>query len=138
MARKKEYKPDYFASRGEEHDNFGMIYMSLMTDERFINLSRGAKLIYCCCRVQQRSKESKQMLFKHGEEFGRTYSDRAFVFPCSHQERFGFNDRSNFARGMRELIDAGFIEKVEDNKVRRKVNVYQFSCGWKNKTRDDI
>lgn len=135
--RKKTFKPDMYASKGGSHETFGIIYDSLLTDERFRNLSVTARYVYCCCRNQIMSNRSKRMLYQHGKKHNRTYSDNTFVFPARDQVEYGFPDRSNFAKYMNELKDAGFIDKLEDNKARMKPNVYRFSERWKNKIRDE-
>ena len=140
-SRKKEFKPDYYASVGGSHETFGIVYDSLLTDKRFKNLSITARYIYCCCRNQVMSNRSKRMLYQHGKKYNRTYDENTFVFPARDQVEYGFMDRSNFAKYMNELKDAGFIDKIEDNKAMMKPNVYRFSDRWKKeedvKTRDD-
>lgn len=128
----RKYSPDVFACLSEEDTSFGMVYYSMLHHDSFINLSSSAKLIYMYCRVHSSSKIARSCLYKHAEEEGFTYPSGCFVFPAKHQRIYGFNDRSNFRKHMRELIDNGFIERFEDNKHRWKVTVYRFSQKWKN------
>lgn len=134
MARgkKQAYKPDYFASKGGTHETFGMIYDSLMKSEQFKELPLYARYIYVACRNQINSKSCRETLYNHGKESGIDYPDNCFVFPAKQQKEYGFNDRSNFSKGMKELIEAGFIKLYENNRYTWNVNVYQFSSAWKD------
>lgn len=131
-SKKKTFKPDKFASKEGNHESFGTVYHSMVTDDKFKKLSNMAKEVYFYCRIQLTSKESRECLFNHGKEQDITYGDGCFVFPSKHQQGYGFMDRGNFSGWMQELINAGFIERVEHNKHRRKVNVYRFSTRWKD------
>ena len=128
---KKNYSPDVFACLSNGDTSFGMVYHSMLQHESFIRLSNPAKLTYIYCRVQYASKIGMSCLHNHAEEDGATYPAGCFVFPAKHQREYGINDRSNFRKYMQELIDAGFIERYEDNKHRWKVTVYRFSQNWK-------
>jgi hypothetical protein len=81
--------------------------------------------------VQSKSNRGKSCLYKHKEEYGIDYTENCFVFPASHMQRYGI-ERSNGSNYLKQLIVAGFIEKVENNKAVKKVNVYKFSNKWKN------
>lgn len=134
MARKnkKPYKPDYFASCGDEKDTFLICYDSMLISEQFRGLSLGAKLLYVFCRNQLTNRDGRKCLYNHAKETGFSYPENCFVFPAKHQEKYGLT-RTNSYRYFQELIENGFIKKYEGNKHRWKVNVYQFSDEWKNK-----
>lgn len=129
---KKTYKPDYFASCGDEKDTFLTCYDSLLVSEQFKKLSPSAKNMYILCRNQLTSRNGRQCLYNHAKEFEISYPDNCFVFPSKQQERYGLK-RTNSYRYLQELIDAGFIKKHEGNKHMWKVNVYQFCTDWKKK-----
>lgn len=133
MAGKKQttFKPDFNASKCGKHETFATIYDSMMKHEKFKNLSLAAKFLYIACRNQHTSRLGRECLYNHAKEHNITYPNNAFVFPAKHQKEYGFNDRSNVRRWMKELIEAGFIEIYENNKHRWKVNVYVFISKWK-------
>ncbi len=54
---------------------------------------------------------------------------RVFKFPKSKYIKFISADGFNKAK--QELIEAGFVDEVENNANLRKANVYQFSERWK-------
>lgn len=130
--RKSKYQPDFNACYGRNnHENFGTVYESMVKSEMFQRLSAPAKLLYILCRVQHRSGEGKACLYKHSEEEGVIYPENCFVFPAKQQKEYGLT-RTNSSRYFKELIEAGFLENYENNKFRRKVNVYCFSSKWKD------
>lgn len=111
-------------------DDFFAVCESMATSSQYLNLSIGAKQFYVFCMVQAHSKIGRKCLFCHGQEEGTEYDpERYFVFPAAHLQRFRIA-RGNAARWFSELEQFGFIEKVEKNGHRQKVNVYRFSDGW--------
>lgn len=86
-------------------------------------------LIYCLMQTQ--AGDARATLIKHGEESGREYDIHCFVFPDKQMRKYGLEPR-HARPALNNLIDKGFIEKIEGNKDRRLVNVYQFTDKWKN------
>ena len=128
--RKKKDTRDVYASLDSGDRFFARIYPGMIASKAYQNLSLGAKQFYILCRCQACSKEGRQVLFNHGKEYGITYNENDFVFPASHLERFGIK-RQNSTKYFKELEKAGFIEKKEENKSLKRVNVYSFSSKWK-------
>ncbi len=120
---------DLYASNGTR-DHFGMVFGSMAESPKYQSLTLGARQFYTLCRIQARSPEGRACLYKHGEKYGRIYGDRCFVFPASHQKKYGV-DKGNSSRYLSELTKAGFIECIENNSHMKKVNVYAFSTRWK-------
>lgn len=128
----KRFKPDYNACIGkDEHENFGSIYESMVKSDQFRALSNPAKLLYVYCRIQHQSGSGRACLHNHEKEEGVKYPQTCFVFPAKMQLEYGLQ-RTNSQRYFNELIKAGFIEKYEANKHRKKINVYRFVSDWKN------
>ena len=133
MARKKQYKPDIYASTGNR-DTFAMIYHGLITSDAFQSLTCGEKMFYVICKIQSKSRRGLECLYKHGKEEGVQYNtDQDFVFPAEHMKEYGY-DRSNGGKYLNALIKKGFIKRKEQNKHRYKVNVYSFTDEWKKDT----
>ena len=117
---KKSFKPDYNACIGKDkHENFGSIYESMVKSDQFRALSNPAKLLYVYCRIQQNSGSGRACLHNHEKEEGVKYPQACFVFPAKMQLEYGLQ-RTNSQRYFNELIKAGFIEKYEANKHRKK------------------
>lgn len=129
MSRKKQKFTDCAASLGAS-DYFGTVFDGMCQSKAYQSLNLSARHFYTLCRVQARSPHGRACLYRHGEEFGVTYTDRDFVFPSKHLQLYGV-DRGNAHKCFRKLIEAGFIEKREGNKHMKKVNVYRFSEKWK-------
>ena len=118
---------DYLATGGG--GNYGIIYEDMLKHPVYKSLSLGAKQFYTICRIQARSKASTQCLYKHGVETGVEYDTSCFVLTSKHLEQYGYR-RNHSTRYFNELIEKGFIERVENNAHRHKVNVYRFSRKW--------
>lgn len=133
MSRKKrKAKINPVFSNDILKDHFSMMYVSQLRSKAYIELSLPAKLLYCTLRVHSNSPEERECLSMHGKETGIEYDpDIFFVFPASHQRLYGYKDRRNVEKYMRELNAAGFIKKVESNWNLRQVTVYQFVSDWK-------
>ena len=133
MSRKKrKAKINPVFSNDILNDHFSMIYVTQLRSKAYIELSLPAKLLYCTLRVHSNSPEERECLSMHGKETGIEYDlDIFFVFPASHQRLYGYKDRRNVEKYMRELNAAGFIKKVESNWNLRQVTVYQFVSDWK-------
>lgn len=133
MSRKKrKAKINPVFSNDILKDHFSMMYVTQLRSKAYIELSLPAKLLYCTLRVHANSLEGRECLFMHGKETGIDYDpDICFVFPASHQRLYGYKDRRNVEKYMRELNAAGFIKKVESNWNLRQVTVYQFVSDWK-------
>ena len=57
---------------------------------------------------------------------------RDFTFQHSFYKRYGITD-ATFGRLRDELVNAGFITVLKNNRTVRKANIYQFSTTWKEK-----
>lgn len=134
MSRKKrKAKINPVFSNDILKDHFSMMYVTQLRSKAYIELSATAKQLYCTLRVHANSLEGRECLFMHGKETGIDYDpDICFVFPASHQRLYGYKDRRNVEKYLRELNAAGFIKKVESNWNLRQVTVYQFVSDWKS------
>ena len=131
MAKKKQaYRADYFAA-ADSKDHFGTIYEGMCLNPKYRQLSIGARHFYMLCRVQARSEQGNRCLYTYANSEGKTFPDNCFVFPSSHQKRFGI-DRRNGSRYFAELEKSGFIRCVEQNEYRHRPNVYAFDSKWKD------
>lgn len=131
--KSKSRSPDYNASMSGTHETFAMMYDSMLKHPTFIMLSPTAKIIYMLCRNQATCKEGRQCLYNHSKKTGVIYPENCFVFPARHLEQYGYADRGNATKYLKELINAGFIKIYEQNGHRFKLNIYQFSSVWKDK-----
>ena len=114
------------------NDAFAPVYNSLLMHPNFMRLKPAVRYMYICCRVQSHTKDGRACLFKHSQDTYTQYNaEQFFVFPAKHMLKYGV-DRSNGRKWIAELIQAGFIEEIEQNKHRYKVNVYRFSDAWKD------
>lgn len=113
-------------------DRFVPLYVSQIRSKAYTELSISAKQLYIIMRVHAHSKEGRACLAMHGKETGIEYDPEIyFVFPASHQRLYGYTDRRNVDRYIKELERAGFIVRHEKNWNLRKVTVYKFVSDWK-------
>lgn len=132
MTSRRKNPPDYNASKCGNHETFGRVYISMLRDPAFINLSLPARQLYTVLRGHATSSENRKFLYMHGTETGTEYTFDYFVFPPAHQVLYGYKDRANVRRYLQELLNAGFIRKVEDNRHRFTASVYRFAAEWKD------
>ena len=90
---------------------FATIYADLLQAEQFQKLARGEQMLYIAMCVEAKKYET-------------------FEFSKAVAEQYGISNAA-LRRCMPKLIDAGFISVVENNRTRRKPNVYRFEVDWK-------
>ena len=133
MARKKnngkKYR-DLFASSGEDDTHFGMIYEGMCKHKSFQKLSTSEKIFYVLCRVQSQTAQGKRCLYNHSKFEDYQYPENCFVFPSKHMQEYGIKHQ-NGSRCLKALCEKGFLNRLENNTYRGRVNVYQFSDKWK-------
>ena len=138
---KKPEKNRFYAvlARRSSSDTFGTLYEVMFTDPAFLELSNPAKLLYLACRCHATSKRAIQCLYNFLSSEGKTpypFEDARygmqFVFPESHLKLYGFS-RQHAAKYFKELVKAGFLDKVESNGHRFKMNLWEFSDRWKSR-----
>ena len=133
MGSKKNNKnKDYKASLNPDRDSFGCVFVSMVRCPGFLALSLPARHLYMILRAHARSTENLRCIYQHNKDTGLNYEVDNFIFPPAHQALYGYKDRANVRRYMNELIAAGFIRKVEDNRHRFTATVYEFATGWKD------
>ena len=147
MGRRKSTRgaPEW-AVEDNPFSKFGFLYTDLLKSATFQALSTPARLFYLVCVGHSHDDTARACLRNHLKE-DNAFCDRPtdtdieyclqsgyFVFPAKQLREYGYERRHGW-KLMDELIAAGFVEKMENNKTRRKVNVYRFSTRWKNKTR---
>lgn len=147
MARRKSTKQaPTWAVDNNPYSKYGFLYVDLMKSLKFQSMSKQAQLFYIVCLANYHDDVARASLKKHirddnllagRDEFTDVdyyLSNGYFVMPAKHMEEYGYK-RSNGSKLLSELIEHGFIDKVENNKHRKKVNVYKFSTRWKSKKR---
>lgn len=123
---------------------FAMLYADLRLSDQFKGLSGAAQRFYTDCRINASRTAARKSLAAHisedmqGEDhteiqkaINKMFDDGCFVMPAKHLELFGYTRQQGY-NYMLELQKAGFVEEVEQNKHRRKENVYKFSTNFKN------
>ena len=83
---------------------------SQMLHKKTKSLTHLAFRVYCHMKLESTGKE-------------------VLTFPRSKYK--GFCSAGGFNSAKQELIDAGFIEEIENNAHRKIANVYRFSTSWK-------
>lgn len=90
---------------------FLQIGNSLLLSKEFQGLSPGARHVYLTMALEAGGK-------------------REFTYPRSTALKYGFSE-SSALRYIRELVAAGFVEKIVCGRFARVPNQYKFSLRWK-------
>ena len=98
------------AKRDCREARFVQIGNSLLFHEKFRSLSAGAFKLYICCAMEAAGSIN-------------------FQIPASKAEQYGI-PRQSFVRYMKELEEAGFIQKERSGKSTRTASDYSFSFRW--------
>lgn len=133
MGSSKSTKPNDPLTSFSKSDNFATIYDGTYTHERFKKLNQSAKLLYTYCQLQRWSKKGRDHLYKFNRQNGTNYDHEKGYFTMSVKriKEFNLDPGTCHKRAFKELIENGFIEVVENNRLRHKENIYKFSTRWK-------
>lgn len=90
---------------------FVSLYADLLQSEKFQKLAPGEQMLYITMALEAKGQES-------------------FEFSRATAEQYGISNAA-LRRCVPKLAEAGFISIVENNRTRRKPNVYRFEMDWK-------
>lgn len=116
-----------------QRENYAPIYEGLMTHKSFIKLNQSAKLLCIACQIQRKSKKGRDHLSKFNRQNGKNYDHEKgyFTMPAKRLKEFGLDVGTCHKRAFKELEENGFIEVIENNRLRHKENIYKLSAKWK-------
>lgn len=118
-----------------DKDNFAIIYEGALTCKQYISMSPTAKQLYIACISQNMSKKGTANLHLFNKQHGTNYNEKSgyFTMPNKRIKDYGLSPNTCHKHSFKELINAGFIEVIENNKHRHIENIYRFSAAWKKK-----
>ena len=115
--RRKPRDPPYWLTgpKGGKSANgkqlpFVSLYADLLQSKEFQELAPGEQMLYIMMTLEAKRQET-------------------FEFSRATAEQYGISNAA-LRRCVPKLIDAGFISVVENNRTRRKPNIYRFELGW--------
>lgn len=146
MAVRKTQAPAW-AIEDNPYSKWARLYVDILKAPAFQSLSTPAQFFYFVCLANMHDDTARASLKRHIAETHETveaaghlynldidqYLDSRngyFIMPAKHIEQYGLTRQYGY-KLLQELITAGFVEKVEPNKHRKKENVYRFSAAWK-------
>lgn len=132
MSRAKiKYKKKSFESDGNSSDISANIYMSMLQNKNFKQLSDKQVRLYLYCKAQYYTEKRKP---RTNIELGGETSEEFFTMNENKWKNlYGLyteNTRRYFYKDMSRLIELGFIDKVESGQHTRTSNIYKFSDRW--------
>lgn len=118
MSKKKPRDPPYWLTgpKGGKSENgkqvpFVSLYADLLQSTAFQELYPVERLVYITMGLEAKGLKE-------------------FSFTESTAKQYGFSGMT-LRRCVAKLIEAGFISVVENNRTRRKPNIYRFEMDWK-------
>ena len=134
MSKKPKYKPKSFESLGQKNDTSANIYMSMLMNKNWQNLTKNQQLLYLYCKAQYYAEKKKtiklQLAEISEEELSKCFTMNKSKW-CSLYHLYNDGNQNGFIKDMRALIENGFIDIVENGKVTRTKNIYKFSDRWR-------
>ena len=114
-------------------DRFTYIYDGTLTSKQFTALSPSARLLYLACTSQRMSSTGLANLHLFNQQHGTDYNEDNgyFTMPNKRIREYGLKPNTCRTKSFKELVDAGFIEVVENNRHRKIENIYRLSTAWK-------
>lgn len=134
--RSKPYVPKTFESTGCSGDTSANIYMSMLMSNAWNNLSKNARVLYLYCKAQyyaEKRKPTTQTSNLQVQQSDRTYFTMNKSKWCELYGLYKEGNARNFTKDMKELIDNGFVELVENGRLTRTKSVYKLSDKWQDK-----
>lgn len=131
------------------YSRYGVIYVDMLKSPKFQSLSNPAKLLYLTMTAHAREEKAIECLYNAildldellGLNTPKMDIDRTvyqsdfkyFVFPLRQYKQYGLESKGVY-KYSRELLAAGFIENPVRQTHLKRVNIYQFSTHWKEKS----
>lgn len=135
MSRRKEsYKPKSFESDQNKSDTSANIYMSMLMSENWQKLTKNAQVLYLYCKAQYYAEKNKPKL--QLKQLTEQEQRQCFTMNKSKwQSLYGIyiSDNGQFNKDMKQLIDYGFVELIENGKNTRTKSIYMLSNKWNKK-----
>lgn len=130
--QKSKIENDKFLSL-TQNDRFTYIYDGTLTSQQYTSLSPSAQRLYIACASQRMSATGLANLHLFNQQHGTDYNEKDgyFTMPNKRIREYGLKPNTCRTNSFKELINAGFIEVVENNKHRKIENIYRLSTAWK-------
>lgn len=124
MPRKSKFKPSDFEKIGSSNLS-ATIYASMLQSDAYKDLSNNAKVLYTYMKLQQYG--AKKIENMPTDCF---YFNKAMYIKGNANGYELYANGKQFQRDLKQLIDNGFIELVENGWNTRTKNIYKFSGKW--------
>lgn len=133
--RSKKYVPKAFESTGAAGDTYASIFHSMLVSKAFHSLNPRQRHLYLICKDQYYGKRKPKADRQYAaEEYAAFRADECFYLNWGAMSQYGLysnTSSSTFYKDMKELIEAGFIEKMASGKATHTKNVYKLSSKWR-------
>lgn len=138
----KKYKPKKFESTQNPSDTSANIYMSMLMSPNWMALTKNAQVLYVYCKAQYYAEKRKPELNPlNPRKLTEDEKSRCFTMNMSKWNDLYhiYNKNQNqFQKDMRQLIEYGFVELIEDGSTTRTKSIYMLSDKWWNNTNQPI
>lgn len=137
--REKMYMPKSFESIGNSNDTSANIYMSMLLSPAWNNLTKNQQILYVYCKSQYYAEEKKpRPLIKEltDNEINLCFTMNKSKW-CKLYKIYADGGQERFKKDMDALINNGFIEIIENGKVKSQPNIYAFSDKWAVRNKEE-
>lgn len=131
---KQPYEKKDFESTGISSDTSANIYMSMLMSENWQKLSKNAQILYVYCKAQYYAEKKKPKV----EHKSLTEQEQSQCFTMNKSKwqklyHIYKSDNGQFTKDMKQLIEYGFVECLENGKSNRTKSIYMLSNKWYKK-----
>lgn len=124
-----------FLSVSSNDNRFGAIHEGMLKSKRWQELSPTARNLFVVAVTHSQTADNYMALFSYRQSEGIGDSglpgNGYFILTEKYLEVYGFTGK-HASRYFTELIEAGFMECVHNNRHRKKANLYRLSKKWKD------
>ncbi len=123
-----------FLSVSSNDNRFGAIHEGMLKSKRWQQLSPTARNLFVVAVTHSQTTDNYRALYSYKQSEGIEDSELPgngyFILTEKYLEVYGFTGK-HASRYFAELIGAGFMECVHNNRHRKKANLYRLSKKWK-------
>ena len=126
MARKKKTKAEKYEAipNGKGSNVFAALYASMLQHPKWIKLSDKQKNLYTYMKLQKYGGNNNRPDGAFNDTFYFNWGLASRTYQLYQKNKQGFY------ADIKALVDAGFIDRIENGRTTRTKSIYKYSDRW--------